>query len=150
MLDKIKERAQAATEGPWRAGYEDGSAPNEVMTVAEHPSQTKVGVRVESGETERGRFVSFTRDDAVAPLTFPPAPYVICEIENDELPEAEQLANAEFIAHARTDIPWLVGRLGEVEKAVRTYRLMANTPASRKLAAELDRILRGEEKNNGG
>jgi hypothetical protein len=100
-----KERCEAATEGDWRAGYKDGSAPHNVMTVAEHESQTKVGVRVESGKTERGKFVSFTRDDSVAPLLFPPTPNAICETDSDDLPEAEQLANAEFIAHARTDLP---------------------------------------------
>ncbi|KKL63833.1 hypothetical protein LCGC14_2171140 [marine sediment metagenome] len=99
MLDKIKERTQAATEGPWTVFFDEA-----------------LGYGI-INPTWEVKYI----------------PY----------------ADAEFIAHARTDIPWLVERLGEVEKAVRTYRLMANTPASRKLAAELDRILSGEEKNSG-
>ncbi|KKL83725.1 hypothetical protein LCGC14_1971840 [marine sediment metagenome] len=109
-----KKRCEAATPEPWRAGYEDGSAPDTVMTVAKHQCQTKVGVRVESGKTERGRFVSFTKDDGVPPLTFPPMPNILCEID-DDLPEAERLANAEFIAHARTDLPIALEALEEAQ-----------------------------------
>ena len=114
-LAAIRAYCEAATEGPWRAGYEDGSALNEVMTVAEHRRGTKVGVRVESGETKRGRFVSFTRDDKVPPLTFPPMPDALCEIVNEDLPEAERLGNAEFIARAREDLPAVVEALEEAQ-----------------------------------
>ncbi len=37
------------------------------------------------------------------------------------------------------------GKLEATRKAVRTYTLMANTPASQKLSAELDRIKEGNE-----
>ena len=114
-----KKRCEAATEGPWRAGYEDGSAPDEVMTVAEHRHQTAVGIKMESGKTKRGRYVSLTRDDSVPPLTFPPMSDAICDID-DALPEAERLGNAEFIAHAREDLP---AALKALEEAQATQRL---------------------------
>ena len=112
-----RERCEAATPEPWRAGYEDGSAPDEVMTVAKQRRETKVGVRVESGKTKKGRFVSFTRDDSVPPLIFPPMPDPICDID-EALPEAERLANAEFIAHARSDLPAALNLIEEKDKAL--------------------------------
>ncbi|KKM92614.1 hypothetical protein LCGC14_1216750 [marine sediment metagenome] len=57
--------------------------------------------------------------------------------------------DAEFIATARTLVPQLVealdeaqGQMKQVQKAARDYRLIANTPASRKFADEIDRILK--------
>ena len=99
---------------PWRAGYEDGSGPTTVMTVASHQKFSKVGIRVESGETKRGKFVTLTRDETVKPLNFGHLPDIICGMVGEDLAEDEQIANAEFIVLACNSYDGLVAALKAV------------------------------------
>ena len=88
------------TQGPWRAGCEDGSSLTTVMTVATRKKTSKVGIRVESGETKSKKFVTLTRDDTLKPLDFGPMPDIICEMANEDLGEGERIGNARLIAAA--------------------------------------------------
>jgi hypothetical protein len=89
-LRAMRERAEAATEGPWSShefGYPGESEPSSIVV---HTGAFDWNA-IRYGETER-----------IASLDW----------------DAQEGANAEFIAHARTDLPALVGALEAVETLV--------------------------------
>lgn len=97
MTDRIQEiqaRCEAATPGPWEAdetGYD-------VITKAFSHKDKRTG-----GYGSEGNF--------------------ICDLNDGEYHEyadkTEQVANAEFIAHAREDMPWLLAQLAELREKTR-------------------------------
>ena len=89
-LDEIRDRADNATEGPWRSREVDDfhdEMPDAIEVLGPGPSTVTM--------------VS-TRD-----------------WDSDDDPE--MIANAEFIAHARTDVPALVAALRGVKKLLAEY-----------------------------
>jgi len=88
QLEEITQREAKATPGPW-GGYH-------------------IGLHIPGGSLEYhglGRQVQLWRQDADGPIVFDSI--CVCEIglhRNDE-------ANAEFIAHSRQDIPYLLNEL---------------------------------------
>jgi hypothetical protein len=95
MSAETQNKNSTHTPGPWRAGWEDGSGAETVMTVAKAEKESSSGVRVKSTPNS----VSLIYDPTAPKLKFGTLPDVICEM-NDELPEAEREANARLIAAA--------------------------------------------------
>ena len=83
-LEEIKSRCEAATKGEWTHGYKDGSG--------------KVGEDDEGGHILGGNYQ-----------------YLIVRGGREDYLKYGVLAekDAEFIAHARQDLPWAVGKLEE-------------------------------------
>ena len=97
-LDELKAKP---TAGPWRAGYEDGSGLDTIMTVATREKFAKVGIRSEYKETATKHSVTLIRDDSLKPRSFGQLPDIICEmVDEDGLSSAEREANARLIAAA--------------------------------------------------
>lgn len=84
VLDRqaIRERAKAATKGPWE----------------QHPVSQRIVLRPGSAIEGRSPF---------------------------EIGELERIADAEFIAHARTDIPALLAELERAEQVLRGLQRLA-------------------------
>lgn len=83
-LDAIEARANAATEGPWVVKHEPAWEADDVQ----HPDVITVGAQMWEGDDE---------------------PMTVCLVSTDhEDDPVDVLGDAEFIAHARTDVPALV------------------------------------------
>lgn len=89
-LDAIEARATAASDGPWIVVHEPAWEADDVQ----HPDVIKVGAPLYVGDDE---------------------PVTICLVSADyEDDPVAVLGDAEFIAHARTDVPALAKRLRAV------------------------------------
>lgn len=85
-MREIKKRCEAATPGPW---FREGA---KVMTPDTHPrSPERLGTHVGSG--------GYVRDHVPVVINSDPE----CD------PPSFAAVDAEFIAHARADVPWLFG-----------------------------------------
>ena len=83
-LDAIEARANAASDGPWIVVHEPAWEADDVQ----HPDVIRVGAPLYVGDDE---------------------PVTICLVSTDyEDDPVDVLGDAEFIAHARTDVPALV------------------------------------------
>ena len=88
-LDAIEARANAASDGPWIVVHESAWEADDVQ----HPDVIKVGAPLYVGDDE---------------------PVTVCLVSTDyEDDPVDVLGDAEFIAHARTDVPALVAALRE-------------------------------------
>jgi len=94
-LDEIEARASAATEGPWEVGGMDSGH-----------SAFEMSIWVTTGNGDS----ICDMDGQVRALNVAP-------------PNDDGLADAEFIAHAREDVPTLVAALRAVEAVHRRYGL---------------------------
>jgi len=94
-LDDIRQRAEAATEGPWDYGT----------------GYSADGERQVTTKADKAEFLALSLNDTSGPLWLVDNTEVIPAVTGDG-PKAK--ANAEFIAHARTDIPRLLGALDAV------------------------------------
>lgn len=103
-LDEIQERADAATNGPWRIENDSECDYEQGIDYAEWP-QTLVGPETTHLSAWSKKHGNPHRVDEINELTFP---------------------DAEFIAHAREDVPRLVAALRAVEAVVsERYKLWA-------------------------
>ena len=83
-LDAIEARANAATDGPWVVKHEPAWEADNVQ----HPDVITVGAQMWEGDDE---------------------PMTVCLVSTDyEDDPVDVLLDAEFIAHARTDVPALI------------------------------------------
>jgi hypothetical protein len=89
QLDAIQARAEAASEGPWDFGT----------------GYSADGARELTEKVEKSAFLTLSLNDGGRPLSVIDNGTIIPAVTGDG-PNAK--ANAEFIAHARTDIPALV------------------------------------------
>ena len=93
-LDAIEARANAASDGPWIVVHEPAWEADDVQ----HPDVIKVGAPLYVGDDE---------------------PFTVCLVSTDyEDDPVDVLGDAEFIAHARTDVPALVAALREARAEV--------------------------------
>lgn len=103
-LDSIEARANAATDGPWVVKHEPAWEADNVQ----HPDVITVGAQMWEADDE---------------------PMTVCLVSTDhEDDPVDVLGDAEFIAHARTDVPALVAALREARAEVE--RLRTVVPAS--------------------
>ena len=93
-LDAIQARADAATEGPWHAGRGATSDGKESVRTYEQKAAF-LALSLNEGESD----LWLVDNDAVIPAA------------TGDGPKAK--ANAEFIAHARTDVPALIALVRE-------------------------------------
>lgn len=112
-LAEIRERANAATDGPWMFGQPDDDC---TQTRAEWMDSTAANP---DAPAAAGLWVAWTRSAD--------RPGVLVTCITGDGPTSQE--NAEFIAHARQDVPWL---LAEVE------RLTGERDRARDLAARLE------------
>ena len=97
-LDAIEARADAATDGPWVVKHEPAWEADNVQ----HPDVITVGAQMWEGDDE---------------------PMTVCLVSTDyEDDPVDVLLDAEFIAHARTDVPALVAALREARAEVERLR----------------------------
>ena len=97
-LDAIEARANAASDGPWIVVHEPAWEADDVQ----HPDVIKVGAPLYVGDDE---------------------PFTVCLVSTDyEDDPVDVLGDAEFIAHARTDVPALVAALREARAKVEAMR----------------------------
>ena len=97
-LDAIEARADAATDGPWVVKHEPAWEADNVQ----HPDVITVGAQMWEGDDE---------------------PMTVCLVSTDyEDDPVDVLLDAEFIAHARTDVPALVAALREARAKVEAMR----------------------------
>jgi hypothetical protein len=104
-LDEIKTRAEAATPGPWNPAI--APHPDSAQTHAEY----LVASLCNEGRPLWVAWAENPTDDGFA--------YVVPAVTGDG-PTSE--ANADFVAHAREDVPWLIAeveRLREIERRTR-------------------------------
>ena len=93
-LDAIEARANAATDGPWVVKHEPAWEADNVQ----HPDVITVGAQMWEADDE---------------------PMTVCLVSTDhEDDPVDVLLDAEFIAHARTDVPALVAALREARTEV--------------------------------
>ena len=111
-LARIKERVAGATEGPWALGYVSGSC-----TIDHGPGNWhgKAYCRYDPS-------VMWSKTEILAPTVMKPTAYgepkkgqVIGNYGHDDEPVMSE-ADAEFIAHARADIPKLIAALEQAER----------------------------------
>ena len=96
-LDAIEARADAATDGPWVVKHEPAWEADNVQ----HPDVITVGAQMWEGDDE---------------------PMTVCLVSTDyEDDPVDVLLDAEFIAHARTDVPALVAALREARADCETH-----------------------------
>lgn len=93
-LEQIKSRADAATEGPWE--WKDA------YDFREHIEHQKQGLEADCENIEQGRMTLDSPDKRVLEEW--------SEHADDAGLEIKKL-DAQFIAHARADVPWLAGHL---------------------------------------
>jgi hypothetical protein len=107
-LDQIRARVEAATKGPWNVwpGPEYVGGGEDMCIGAGEQWLANMDHRVprcpqimDDGHPD---------DDQCD----------ICSLDSPRISK-EQDANAEFIAHARADVPWLLDRIAELEGALR-------------------------------
>lgn len=103
---EIQARADAATEGPW--GAAKGATPD--------------GKYLTTTKAEKEEFLRLSLNDDDAELWLVDNAEVIPAVTGDG-PRAQ--ANAEFIAHAREDIPKLLAELTRMEQALEREGLAA-------------------------
>ena len=135
-LGEIRERVAAATEGPWEhgdrqftAGVNERFGTDACAHCRRHGDPTWIGVRDINGQ----KMLTHVHTDAEpwwkhGIFAFRDSGSSVVVHDTDEYGYMDQ-ADAEFIAHAREDVPWL---LAEVE------RLTAERDRARGLAARLE------------
>ena len=135
-LGEIRERVAAATEGPWEhgdrqftAGVNERFGTDACAHCRRHGDPTWIGVRDINGQ----KMLTHVHTDAEpwwkhGIFAFRDSGSSVVVHDTDEYGYMDQ-ADAEFIAHAREDVPWL---LAEVE------RLTAERDRARDLAARLE------------
>lgn len=102
-LDAIEARADAATDGPWVVKHEPAWEADNVQ----HPDVITVGAQMWEGDDE---------------------PMTVCLVSTDyEDDPVDVLLDAEFIAHARTDVPALVAALREARYDLANAREAGNS-----------------------
>lgn len=106
QLDDIQRRADAATEGPWRAGRGATSDGSEFVHTHE----------------QKAAFLALSLNDGEPHLWLVDNGAVIPAATGDG-PKAR--ANAEFIAHARTDVPALLALVREQAAELETVGKLA-------------------------
>lgn len=93
-LDAIEARANAATDGPWVVKHEPAWEADNVQ----HPDVITVGAQMWEADDE---------------------PMTVCLVSTDhEDDPVDVLLDAEFIAHARTDVPALVAEVRRLWEAL--------------------------------
>lgn len=103
-LDAIAARANVATEGPWESAYENGGlGAGAVVWGPPGSAHAMWGATRGTGEQEYGPLLALADGEYV------------------DNPNAN--ADGVFIAHARTDVPALVARVRELEKALREAKI---------------------------
>lgn len=96
-LDAIEARANAASDGPWIVVHEPAWEADDVQ----HPDVIRVGAPLFVGDDE---------------------PVTICLVSTDyEDDPVDVLGDAEFIAHARTDIPALVAEVRRLRERAEVH-----------------------------
>lgn len=93
-LDAIEARASAAIEGPWRCEYDENVSQVEIRPVNETIVVNGVRMHMDGVYTIIAETGQWSDDEATSPT-------------------------AEFIAHARTDVPALIAELREMLREVR-------------------------------
>lgn len=93
-LREIEERAQNATEGPWHRLHDYDGAPNP--------------------NCQCGQVWSEPADWAVA--------YCDTQEQGEGFTKEQQMKNALFIAHARSDVPWLLSEVRRLEREMEEAR----------------------------
>lgn len=130
-LEKIREREQAATKGPWQiwrgpefaGGGEDIciGAGEKWLANMEHRSSPCKDFNAPEHDNDSCDICSTCADDITA----------------------EEVKNSEFIVHSREDIPWLLDKVQRLMEAAIGVRDFAGDPLIRdkaKYDAELDRL----------
>ena len=102
-LDEIKERCEMATEGPW--DWKDR------YDFREHVEHRKQGLAAVCENLEAGRIELVSGDKTVLEEW--------AEHADDSGIEVEK-SDAQFIANARSDVPWLVEKLEEAVTTIKT------------------------------
>jgi hypothetical protein len=125
-LEKIKERLAKATPAPWYVNYLDDSHFMNVVAVTTRPDSGKHEALLGNSTTEELR-------NSIVATTLLQAdigegkPFVHARLENPYDLDGEGYPNygeweedAEFIAHSRDDIPWLVNTLEQLLDSLQT------------------------------
>lgn len=110
-LEAIRARAEAATEGPW---YAEGRNAGASLRLP------KGSVPVAYVDDDYGRYYVYV----IAPLPDPKPGNVRADWASDvRLPSITEIhANKEFIAHARTDVPYLLTLLDTRQQKIERLR----------------------------
>lgn len=117
-LREIEARCNATTLGPWRNGGQVVVDENAIVV---------------GEETYMWRFVAFTNSDTSDPED--------AQMTTPEISKEEAKANADFIAHARTDIPELVARLRRFYELLEPFR--TDEKSSVEILEKIIRVMKG-------
>ena len=116
-LEEIEARAQAATPGPWEVSYwyewhrADSRRCAETCGRGKTPLATRMAVKYEHHATGR----------SVEDIVVAGRHHLICPGHGYEESGSIDEAEAEFIAHARSDVPWLLAEVRHLREKFREF-----------------------------
>lgn len=126
-IDEIRSRTRKATAGPWYVNFLDDGHFMNLVAVTTRPDSGEHEALVDETTTE-------IRESIVATTLLQAAitngkPFVQVELHDENDTDFEGYPrysnwdeDAEFIAHAREDIPWLLARIEELENQLETQK----------------------------
>ena len=107
VFESIQRRVDAASEGPWESSKGANADGATLATTGAH----------------KAAFLALSLNDDTSPLWLVASPDVIPAATGDG-PRAK--ANAEFIAHARTDVPYLLALVREQATRIKQVEALAS------------------------
>ena len=120
-IEEIKSRLNNATPAPWYVNFLDDGHFMNLVAVTTKPDNGKHEALINEDTSEiRGSIVATTLLQAEITVG---KPFVEVQLEDDDDTDSDGYPkytnwdeDAEFIAHSREDIPWLLARIEELQR----------------------------------